>query len=55
MLSQRTLPLLLVLLLGFITFGETKPNVVFIIVDDLNDMPISRKENRWCRHPISID
>ena len=39
MLSQRTLPLLLVLLLGFITFGETKPNVVFIIVDDLNDMP----------------
>ncbi len=39
MLSQRTLPLLLVLLLGFITFGETKPNVVFIIIDDLNDMP----------------
>ena len=39
MFSQRTLPLLLVLLLGFITFGETKPNVVFIIVDDLNDMP----------------
>ena len=39
MLYQRTLPLLLGLLFGFITFGENKPNVVFIIVDDLNDMP----------------